>query len=230
MTDMMIPNSNPNGQANGFSPAFATGFAPSPSQYSFNMLPTLPPRYSMSGTPLQDSSRGCISPLDLFSSPHPSQPNFSLVPSPGQGHPQLHIQTGLPSFHSTPSAGLGLGLAVGLTAPDTPVESESVPDTNLASPCSSSSDLEEEKEDEEEDDVMAEEEKAEVDAVPVVKIEKVKLKVPKSPLKNKSLEVNVIEEGAEAGEGAPVVKKRSRTAQACERCRIRKARVSLQFC
>jgi hypothetical protein len=209
--------------------------------YGYNMLPTIPPRYSVTGTSFAPAHRGCISPLDLMTSP--SAPAFTVsAPNTGTAltfNPS-HLgggsstashaafastlyTPGLAMRSSVPPPALiiptdtpAMGIPVGLATPVTPFGSDSAPETSIESPISESDDELEEIKGEEDDDMPS-------DPMPIseAKSDKVKVKLAKGKNGKKNVE------GGENEKDATTGKKRCRTAQACEKCRIRKARVSL---
>lgn len=228
--------------------------------YGYNVLPTMPPRYSMTGTPFAPPPRGCISPLDLLSTPGMSaftvsapqtgtamsfdrphgnsssstgpsssaQPSFSPTPFT----PELSLPTSVPPSallipKDASSLGLNLGSNIGLATPVTTFGSDSAPDTNLGSPVSDSEEeeleLEETKEEQEEEDDEEEEEEGmqALDISPKIKVDKIKIKLTKAAKGKKNAQGDDADK-VPTGTG---LKKRSRTAQACEKCRVRKARV-----
>jgi hypothetical protein len=203
--------------------------------------------------------KGCISPLDLFSSPGNAQASsFANGSLPGygnaygHGHGQAHVQSAssnssphnlVPgggysslgvSINGTPALGTsGFGLSgLGFGEVDTPVDMESAPDTNLASPLSSDDgdDKDDEGDDDDEPMIHVSHAPNAPHAAPNAQhasharahTDTITLKIPRSPMTAKALALDP----TLSGEVAPPVKKRSRTAQACERCRVRKARVS----
>ena len=226
----------------GTYPAYGSNMSTQP--YGYTSLPTMPPRYSMTGTPFVPPNRGCISPFDLFSTS--SAPSFTVsAPHTGiastfdhsarntSGYmsnslafsstpftPDLSLPaSGPPSAHLVPSSSSPTSFGLGLAVPETPIGSDSAPDTNIESPISDSEDdeLEETKEeDAEEDDDM----QVEPMASPKVNVGKLKIKLNKAKGGSKK-----DAEADDAEQGTVAVKKRSRTAQACEKCRVRKARV-----
>ena len=229
--------------ADGFRPHPYAGYGPNmPAQaYGFNVLPTMAPRYSMTGMSYASAHPGCISPLDLFTNPavpsltvsapptstatsfdHSLFPTGPISPQLSFGNgvftPDLSLPSSVPTsaLIASPEESLRPSLTIGLTIPETPISSDSAPETNLESPVSDSDDEDDMDEGREEEEEETQEEQT---ASPKVKVDKIKIKLVKGAKGKKDGEEDVKEETA--------VKKRSRTAQACEKCRVRKARVRL---